>query len=83
MSASIFYRPIEKEDPGIHTGAPSYFIGCIEKVFGSLPYIFNKDDVKALRAMAIATNNADAKNPFEQLADVIDKHGEVEVYAEY
>lgn len=48
MSASIYYRPVvDKETAIVRTYATSFFISCMEKVFGELPFRVGEIDPSA------------------------------------
>lgn len=83
MGANISYRqvkPITGKD--LPVGAPSYFIGTMEKAFGNFPCTLTSEDIPILRGMA-ATMRDEQQNPYEKLVEAIERMGAVEVYAEY
>lgn len=81
MSASIIWEPVNPNPRTLHVMAPSWFMAALEKAGLGLPRQFGEIDLPVLRGMA-ATIDKEA-NPFQELIDVIDKHGPVEVWAEY
>lgn len=75
MSITICYRPRTDKSPRFRGGTSKSF-GVLREVFGSLLSIA---DIPKLRAMTIATDD-----PFyAEVAETIERVGEVEFWSEY
>lgn len=82
MSATILWEPTGK-GKSLDVWSPSVFIAAMEQVFGSLPVILGGNAVDLLRAMSAATSDAKMSAVYSDLADAIEAHGEVRLWAEY
>ena len=75
MSANIYWRPV-KPGKDVPVGTPSAFIKAL-----GLPRTFTSSDYNFLDGIRRAREDwADA---IQEILDAIEKHHEVEVYAEY
>ena len=84
MSANIYCRPISTARRDIPIGTPSLFITVIEETFGTFPItIGTTSDRLILRGMIAGATDRDWKKCFEILYQEIEKHGEIEIFAEY
>ena len=80
MSATIYYRKLDKADPHLKTvGSPSTFIEVIQELFGDLPCTLTRADVLILRGAEAARKGIG----FKELADIIESVGPVEIYAKH
>jgi hypothetical protein len=82
MSANIYARQVKPvEGIDINVSAPSWFIGTMEKAFGHFPCVLSDGSIQTLRGMSATVSGE--YNPFEELIELIEKLGKIEVYAEY
>lgn len=80
MSASIHWRKIKNSpDPRLGVSAPSSFIEAMERAFGGRAWELDAKAVPVLRGMAAVSND----EAFEQMIELIEKFGEIEVYYQY
>lgn len=83
MSATILYQPVKGKSLSI--GAPSSFLALLERVFGgsARDFVLAEDDVGGLRTAAAATEDREYRKALEELAEAVEKHGAVRVWAVY
>ena len=81
MSATICWEPINLKPKHLHVLAPSWFMGCLERVGLELPNTFSADDIPKL--LGLAASMDDKRNPFKELIEAIEKNGSVNVWYEY
>ena len=77
MSVTIFWHPVNPV--AIRVTCPQSVLVAFEKVFGSRKPNLDMDSISALRAMSAVFNGDDDLNPYEQLADAIENHGQIQV----
>jgi hypothetical protein len=82
MSATILWQPTGG-GKSLNVGSPSSFKDAMERVFGSFPLVLNESALSQLRAMAAVSGSSMAGNAYDELAEIIEKHGEVRLWAEY
>lgn len=75
----MLWEPVNEGFAVEGTGATSDTMKRLEDVFGSAPIELNPCHTFALRAMGAASN----LKAYENLADIIDKHGSIRVYGRY
>ncbi len=80
MSASINYE-IVKPKKSLYVMAPSWFETTVNKVFGSLPRVFDESDITKLDVI-IAMHNKD-DGGFVELKGLIEKHGKIKISVSY
>ncbi len=76
MSASLYYRPT-KQKTRLPGGSADY--DRLIEVFGGHPMILDEGDISTLKAMHVASGN----ELYLRLSDAIEKHGSIEVGADY
>ncbi len=82
MSATLRYQPIRGKS--LNVGAPSSFQALLERVFGQRPPLsLDPSDVDRLRTAAAATDQEEFRKALEELAEAVEKHGDVRLWAEY
>ena len=82
MGANIYFRPVKpKNKYAVCSMAPQSFMETMRKAFGDFPCELSEADLQKLNGMAIMFT--DDCNPYTDLIDAINKHGTIEVYAEY
>ena len=77
MSVSIKYKPTIKQ--GVYAGDLSSNVEKLEKVFGTLPVILTNENIRELKTLFAVTDH----ELYLNLIHAIEKHDEIEVYAEY
>ena len=83
MSASIFWDPIKPANGHVvGVGAPSWFMGCMERAGLKLPVDLTVADLPVLTGLAAAQRD-DEKNPFQEIIDAIEKHGAINLWYQY
>jgi len=82
MGANIHYRRTSKVDPSLeHIMAPSSFIESLERAFG-FPCELGEAAIPVLRGMSVM--HADRRhNPYEEVIELIERLGSIELYASY
>ncbi len=78
MGASVYWRPIK----GGKDFGDGISRGSLEKVFGPFPLRLSAEHVGGLEVM-VRLDVSGRKDEWEQLIEAIDKHGEIEIWAEY
>lgn len=81
MSATIFWEPINLRPKSLRVMAPSWFMQVLERADMGLPNTFGEKDIPTLRGMAANMN--EEKNPFNELIEIIEKKGSVNVWYEH
>ena len=82
MSATIHWRSTAKSDPHLkEVGAPSSFIESIERAFGGFPVELDEKAVPVLRGMTVMYH--EHPNGYDEIIELIEKHGSIELYASY
>lgn len=80
MSATIHYRVIAEADPYLKTvGSASSLIDALERAFGSFPCKLSEEHIPVLRGMAAVS----FKQPCNEIIEIIENFGEIELYATY
>lgn len=80
MSATIHYRKTSTVDPYLKcVGAPSSFIQTLERAFGHFPCELSETSISTLKGMSAMTDN----QAYEEIIDLIEKFGSIELYASY
>lgn len=78
MSATVMWRPIRAgKDVG---KGPLRTI--LEKAYGTWPLRLGEPDAERLRMLG-RVQGGDIQNELNELAGAVEKHGEIEVWAEY
>jgi hypothetical protein len=75
MSVTIFWRPLSKT-ANHFAGGTSSSLEILNQVFGAQ---IGKEDVPALRAMALAARDTF----YDEVADVVEKTGSIEIWGEF
>lgn len=83
MSASICWRRTNPAPDRLRALAPSKFMEQMERAGISVPCQLGEGHRDILRGLAAAWGDRDDNNPYTELMAVIDKHGPVELWAEY
>jgi hypothetical protein len=79
MSVSFRWRPVaDSKDIGAGTSTDH---SVLAEVFGESPWTFEVEDLKQLRAMAAAKGGAE--NLYAKIADLVERHGSIQVTAAY
>ena len=85
MSASIYWKPTgngSSLDLGSET--PSSFMETIKKVFGNFPCTLGEDELEKLQVLASLHSTGDYSNdPYTELIALIEKSGEISIWATY
>jgi hypothetical protein len=83
MSASMCYRKVEHKNFSMKTvGAPSLFMSFLEEAFGcGFPMRLGSDHLSVIRGLSIGAEGM--RQSFEELMEIIEKHGEIELWPEY
>ena len=81
MSANIYWEPITTNAKRLHVMAPSWFMQVLERADMGLPNTFGEKDIPTLRGMAANMN--EEKNPFNELIEIIEKRGSINVWYEH
>lgn len=79
MSATICYR-IVKPAKSLGVDLPSGFQETCSRVFGSLPRNFGDGDIPQIQTLMAAFPN---ESGWLEMLGIIEKYGEIEVFAEY
>lgn len=74
MSVTICYRPTSQLP--FHLGGTS---SSLERLHRAIGRTVRPSDVAALRAMSVAAGD----EFYNEVADVVEKHGEIDVWGEY
>ena len=83
MSATIYARQVKPiTGTSISCSWPSSFMDIMTRAFGRFPLELNDINVDKLTAMA-ATIDKGKDNPYQEIIDLVEKLGTVEVYAKY
>lgn len=87
MSAAICWEPTNKGHQ-LYVGAPQSFMDSLECIGVRIRSgdTIGQGHLDALRGMAHLYNNQEKdpkKNPYTQLIEAIEKHGEIRLWAEY
>lgn len=77
MGASIYWRPV-KPGKSLSVGGRSAFVEALKL---HQPIRMTAADIPFLRGLA--AGNADFANAVDEIIEAIEKHDEIEVYAEY
>lgn len=88
MSASILWEPINPNPKSISTWAPSSFQEAMEAAGLGLPCTMGKSTIPVLKGMAAVFGEPksmgyQAPNPYTELIKIIEKHGDISVWAEH
>lgn len=84
MSATICWRPSAKNDKHLNVGAPSSFMEVMKNAGFGFPCAVTLSDVPVLRGMAAVYGRNDQNpNPFDELLDLVEKYGSIELWAVY
>ena len=81
MSATVVYQPIKGK--ALDVGAPSSFVGALERAFGQRPWTLTDRDYYTLQGLAAGLDSIDQREAVEELAEAVRQHGEIRVWAEY
>ena len=81
MSATIFWEPITANPNSLDVMAPSWFMQVLERANMGLPNTFGEKDIPTLRGMAATVNQE--RNPFNELIEIIEEKGSVNVWYEH
>ncbi len=79
MSATICYR-ISKPNASLQVAMPSRFMSICEKIFGALPKTFGQSDLERLYVLQ---KLHDDSHDWDKLIALIERNGDVDVWAEY
>lgn len=83
MSASICWRPTDNSRKHISVGAPSSFMQTMDRAGLRLPCTLGENELPTLRGMAATWSAPENANPYQQIIDLIEQHGEIDLFAEY
>lgn len=79
-STSILWeRVFPAKSKSIVCSAPSYFLRAMSRAGMGLPRLFGAGDIDKLRAMGATQEEP---NTFNELADIIEKHGDITVWGQ-
>lgn len=81
MGASICWEPVPEKTRQLSCSAPQNFLESLRILGWSPERPLNRGFVVALRGMAFAAGQNG--QPYVELIEAIEKHGEVRVWAEY
>lgn len=81
MGATIHYR-LKRPEKTLEVALPSSFMANAKKVFGfcGSSMTFGREDLERVRVLAAVNEN---ESGWEQLAKLIEEHGDVEIWAGY
>ena len=82
MSAAICWERVKEDHESLYVLAPSSFIESMERAGLRLPCEIGDGAVPVLTGMAAMHRN-DGKNPYEEMIELIEKHGTIRIWAEY
>ena len=84
MSANIYWRQVKPKDgTSLNVSAPSYFMGVMERAFGSFPCTLTEEHIPVLTGLAATIDRDDRENPYQELIKAIQQYENVEVFAVY
>lgn len=90
MSANIHWEPNRTKGKSLYTTAPSHFMESLRAIGWATGAdsegLLDASFLPALRGLAFLHNDREKdldKNPYHQLIEAIEKHGEVRVWAVY
>ena len=78
MSANLYYSTIAK---GTCFGGGSTMTELLREAKGEFPITFDRGDLAMLRGMALADKHS--RKSIEELMEAIEKHGALNVWAEW
>ncbi len=81
MGAAIYWQPLRGECVAV--GARSRFVSMLTEAFGSNPWNLTIVHASELRAMRIGAEDTGIKAALETLADAVERHEAITVWAEY
>lgn len=81
MSATVYWEPAKRPRKSLPTMAPQMLIRSLRALGVELGCELNEEHVPALRALAQVV--VEKPNPYHALADAVEKHGAIVIYAEY
>lgn len=80
VSANLYWRPVDIGKTGVNTSAPSRFMDVLAELTGQRPPLtLGRQHLPGLLALA----RAERADGWQQLADAIKEHDEIEITAEY
>jgi len=85
VTANIYWRPVlPKEENSLDVGAPRQFIKGMSRAFPGKAHEWTvkSTDVKILYGM-IAASVGNVREEFEELLAIVEKYGEVKLWAKY
>jgi len=82
VSATIHYRPVLAEGT-LACWSPVQFLDAIRGRIPGPPFYIGTPDITMLRELAGAIPSEVNDNPYAELLALVQKHGMVEVWAEY
>jgi hypothetical protein len=80
MGASIYYQPVSGKH--LPMGGRQSFLDFMRRVLGG-DYPWLVTDANLLRVAARITDDPEHRAALEEIADAVELHGEVRVWAEY
>lgn len=84
MSATIYWRPISKNDKHLSVGAPYAFQEKMREAGLTLPCTIDDSHKILLTGMAVGFGREKERpNPFDEILSLLDKHDSVELWAIY
>lgn len=80
MSANYYWSPVGKAK-SLDVASKSDFGSAMQDTFGTFPITLNSTHYPQLTAMAHVIRQG--SNPYAELLDLVERHGEIEVRREY
>lgn len=82
MSANLYWHPV-KRGRDLPCSAPSVTIEALGYAFGGgTQWRLGKGDIATLRGM-VAASPKGSRGTFEEIIEAIEKHGDIDVWAQY
>jgi len=75
------YQPVK--GTALKIGAPSSFLEALERAFGQGYWTFCDRDYHMLSGLAAGLESLDQRAAIHEIAEMVMKHGEIRVWAEY
>ena len=79
MSVTVVWRPVK---PGKDVGKLA-LKELLERAFGGFPMPLGRDDLVALRVIERVQTSPELREGIEEITAAIQRHGEIELTAEY
>jgi hypothetical protein len=80
MSATVFWKPVSKQERSFDVPAPSSFAGVMVQRFGGEPWEVGLGDIEWLRGLRDGGNKV---ADWDEIIAAIEKHGAIRVWREH